>query len=306
MTKRKGHPFFSLFIRGLAMGAAEVVPGVSGGTIALLTGVYERLIESIRTIGSPALKEIFRKGGLPRFWKAIDGNFLVALLLGMGAAILLFSRVITLLLESYPVHVWAAFFGLIVASIWMVGRGVRWSLAAGAMAAAGIASGFIISTAGTGSLPAGGLGLAIGGGLSICAMILPGISGSFVLLLLDRYHEIMGAVATLRLPVLLPFALGAMVGILCFSHLLAWLLKRYHNCTIALLTGFMAGAMVKVWPWREATGGEAGIDSAVSPVLYAARHGDAHVAAAVIIATLACVLVLALGHLEHRNKRRQA
>lgn len=302
MAKLSGKNFFSLFLRGAAMGTAEVVPGVSGGTIALLVGIYERLIESIRTIGSPAVWEIFRKGGIPRFWKAIDGNFLVSLLLGMATAILLFSHVITLLILHYPVHVWAAFFGLIVASIWLVGRGVHWGLTACAMAAAGIAAGYFISTAGTGSLPAGPLGLIIGGAVAICAMILPGISGSFILLLLGRYHEVMGAVASLDFIVLLPFASGAIIGLLAFSHLLSWLLKRFHNSTIALLTGFMAGAIVKVWPWRDAVGSAASIDKAISPAAYAAEHGTAHMAAAITIAAIACVLVLALAHLENRKK----
>lgn len=305
MAKLSGKQFFSLFIRGAAMGAAEVVPGVSGGTIALLVGIYERLIESIRSIGSPALKEIFRKGGIARFWRAIDGNFLVSLLLGMAASVLLFSRVITSLISHYPVHVWAAFFGLIVASTWLVGRGVRWGGMACVMAAAGIAAGYFISTAGSGSLPAGPLGLIIGGAVAICAMILPGISGSFILLLLGRYHEVMGAVASLDFTVLLPFALGAIIGILAFSHLLSWLLKRLHNSTIALLTGFMAGAIVKVWPWRTEGSDVAGIDSAVSPAVYATEHGTAHMAAAVAIAALACILVLALGYFENRKKRRR-
>lgn len=304
MAKFGGRQFFSIFIRGAAMGAAEVVPGVSGGTIALLVGIYERLVESIRTIGSPAIKDVFRKGGLPRFWRAIDGNFLISLLLGMVCSVLIFSRVITTIIEKYPVQVWAAFFGLIVASIWLVGRGVRWGVVPWVMAAVGVAIGYFVSTAASGSLPAGPLGLIIGGAVSICAMILPGISGSFVLLLLGRYHEVMGAVATLDFAVLLPFALGALIGILAFSHLLSWLLKRFHNSTIALLTGFMGGAIVKVWPWREALGTEPGIDRAISPAAYAAAHGDTHMLAAVALAVFACALVLAMGYLEDRKKRR--
>ena len=296
--------FFSIFARGAAMGAAEVVPGVSGGTIALLVGVYDRLIVAISTIASPAIKELRGKGGLARFWKAIDGNFLVSLLLGMGAAILLFSRVLTSLLLNYPVQVWAAFFGLIVASIWLVGRGVQWSVAPAIMAAVGIAVGYLVSTAGGGSLPEGALGLFIGGAVAICAMILPGISGSFILLLLGRYHEVIGAVSVLDFAVLIPFALGALIGLLAFSHVLSWFLKRYHNSTIALLTGFMAGAIVKVWPWRMQVGAEPGLDRAVSPSAYAAMHGDSHVAVAIAIAVAACAFVLVLGHLENRKKAK--
>lgn len=153
-------------------------------------------------------------------------------------------------------------------------------------------------------MPEGALGLFIGGAVAICAMILPGISGSFILLLLGRYHEVIGAVSVLDLAVLIPFALGALIGLLAFSHVLSWFLKRYHNSTIALLTGFMAGAIVKVWPWRMQVGAEPGLDRAVSPSAYAAEQGDPHVAVAVAIAVAACAFVLVLGYLENRKKAK--
>lgn len=295
--------FFSLFSKGVAMGAAEVVPGVSGGTIALLVGVYERLIESIRAASSPAVKEIFKAGGIPRFWRAVDGNFLVVLLLGMSLAVLLFSRAITMLIAEYPVQVWASFFGLIVASIVLVGKGVRWGLVPVIMALVGVVIGYVISTAASGSLPEGPWGLVLGGAISICAMILPGISGSFVLLILGRYHEVMGAVATLDFPILIPFAMGALAGLLAFSHVLSWLLRHYRNATIALLTGFMGGAIIKVWPWREQIGAaEVSIDRAISPAVYAATHGETHMLAAVGLAVASCALVLWIGYMENRKK----
>ena len=302
MVRAKGFRFLPIFLRGLAMGAAEVVPGVSGGTIALLVGVYERLVESIRTLGSSAIKELFGRGGISRFWKLIDGNFLVSLVLGMGVAILLFSHLIAVLLSDYPVQVWSVFMGLTVASILLIARRVRWGAVAVSMLVLGMAAGYMVSTSSVASLPEGGIGLFLGGVESVCAMILPGISGSFILLLLGRYHEVMGAVAELNVAKLFPFALGALVGLLAFSHILSWCLRRYHNSTIALLTGFMAGAIVKVWPWRVQIGEEAGIDRAVLPGAYEAVRGDAHLLTSIVFIVLACALVLALGYLESRKK----
>lgn len=286
------------------MGSADVVPGVSGGTIALLVGVYERLINAIRAIASPAFKEIFKKGGIPRLWKAIDGNFLLALVAGIATAIFLFSRLILSLIEHCPIQVWSVFFGLILASIWLVGKTIeRWNFFTVIMLIAGTLIGYLISTAAGGSLPDGSLGLVLAGAIAICAMILPGISGSFILLLLDKYHLVMDAVSTLNFAVLIPFALGAVGGLLAFSHFLGWLLKRFHAPTIALLTGFMAGAIIKVWPWRHAI--SEGIDRAVLPATYTAETGlDARVGLAVLLCLVSAAFVLLMGYAAERKEKR--
>lgn len=250
MGKTRG--FFGyiwVYLKGIAMGAADVIPGVSGGTIALIAGVYEELVEAIRGASSKALLRIFRRGGLRAYWQAAHGTFLLCLAGGIATAIVLLAGLITHLLTTWPMLVYGFFFGLIVASIWFVGRQVgRWNVFAVLGLVLGAACGYWVSTATAGHLPDTWWYLFLSGAVAICAMILPGISGSFILLLLGKYAQVLEAVHTWRWSVLIPFGLGAVVGLLSFSHLLSWLLRRYHAVTMALLTGFMGGALVRVWP----------------------------------------------------------
>lgn len=239
------------FLKGMAMGAADIVPGVSGGTIALLTGIYERLINGIKSVGPETVKVLFKQG-IAAAWKQIDGNFLLAVVLGIGTSILLFARIIHFLLENYPIPVWAGFLGLVVACIWFVGKQVEsWNwqrialLGLGVVVAAGIASASATQVEATPMI------LFACGALAICAMILPGISGSFIMLLLGVYGTIIGAIKSFDLAILSIFAAGCLLGIMAFSRVLSWVLARYHSGTMAILTGFMVGATVKVWPWKE-------------------------------------------------------
>lgn len=247
-TKRN---YLTLVLKGIGMGAADVIPGVSGGTIAFITGIYEELIRSIRSFDLDALRKLARFD-LRAFWWHIDGGFLFSVLAGIAISIFSLARLMKYLLDTYPIFVWSFFFGLIVASSWLVAREVRrWNVGPVVALAVGAAAAYLITVLSPATTPDTGWFILLSGAVAVCAMILPGISGAFILLLLGKYAYIIGAVSTLDLPVLLLFAVGAVVGIIGFSHLLSWLLTRYHGTTVALLTGFMVGSLNKIWPWKE-------------------------------------------------------
>lgn len=228
-----------------------MVPGVSGGTIAFITGIYEELLGSIRSVNGEAVK-LLLGFNLKGFWKHINGSFLVVLLAGIGLSFASLSRLILFLLKDYPEMLWAFFFGLIVASAVVVAKKItRWTL--GVMLAGFIGAGiaFFVTVVTPGQTPEAYWFIFLSGAIAICAMILPGISGSFILVLLAKYEFIMTALKELRLDIVAVFGLGCVTGILAFSHVLNWMLKRYHNVTVALLTGFMVGSLNKVWPWKQ-------------------------------------------------------
>ncbi|TPE45030.1 DUF368 domain-containing protein [Pontibacter mangrovi] len=232
------------------MGAADVVPGVSGGTIAFITGIYEELLGSIRSVNGEALKLLLRLN-LKGFWKHINGTFLVVLISGILFSIVSLSRLILYLLEHHSEMLWSFFFGLIVASALVVAKQItRWTpgvLVAGLL---GAALAYYITVATPGQTPEAYWFIFLSGAIAICAMILPGISGSFILVLLAKYEFIMLSLKELKVGVIATFGLGCVFGLLAFSHVLNWMLKHYHNITVALLTGFMVGSLNKVWPWK--------------------------------------------------------
>ena len=252
-------------INGACMGAADVVPGVSGGTIALLMGIYQRLIDAIHSV-LPALP-LLLKGRLRLFWRSIDGTFLALLFGGILLSVLSIAKLMTWLLETHPVQVWSLFFGLILASSFFVLKGVGKLRIQHLLAmVAGIAAAAAISLLSPAETPDAWWFIFLSGAIAICAMILPGISGSFILLLLGKYEFIMQAVTTMNVPVLMLFAAGAVVGLLSFSQLLSWLLKQYYATTLSLLSGFMLGSLVKVWPWKEALSD--GTEIPIMPFVY--------------------------------------
>lgn len=260
IKKTRNYPL--LILKGMAMGAADVVPGVSGGTIALIAGIYEELIFSIKSINLKALKLLFA-GKLAAFWKAINGNFLLSVLLGIVISIFSLSKGLTFLLHHYPILVWSFFFGLIIASAIYVAQTIKtWNVGAVVAGIAGIVIAYFITVISPTEANTSWIYIFFSGVIAICAMILPGISGSFILVLLGMYQFILGAVVDLNIPVLLVFVAGAAIGIIGFSNVLSWLLRKYHTLTIALLAGFMVGSLNKIWPWKEVT--ESFID----------RHGD--------------------------------
>jgi putative membrane protein len=242
--------YFILVLKGMGMGAADVVPGVSGGTIAFITGIYEELVESIKSISSKSVK-ILVKEGFGAFWRSINGNFLLAIITGIAISIFSLARFLRHILENYPELIWSFFFGLIVASAIYVAKTIKiWKTATVLTLLAGIAVAYLITELTPAETTEAWWFVFLSGSIAICAMILPGISGSFILLLLGKYTYIIGAVSEFKIGIIAIFLSGAVVGIIAFSNLLSWLLKKFHYQTIALLAGFMIGSLNKVWPWK--------------------------------------------------------
>ncbi|MGL5682384.1 MAG: DUF368 domain-containing protein [Marinifilaceae bacterium] len=245
--------YLLLVLKGCAMGAADVVPGVSGGTIAFITGIYEELINSIKSCDFQAFK-LLASGRFRDFWDKINGSFLVSVVAGILISIFSLAKLMTFLLNTYPIYVWSFFFGLIIASTVLVARTIKkWNFITFFGMALGIVTAYTITVLTPANTPETWWYIVLSGAIAICAMILPGISGAFILLLLGKYAFIMQAVHELQIEVILLFALGALLGIVSFAHLLSWLLKNYHTATIALLTGFMMGSLNKIWPWKQVT-----------------------------------------------------
>lgn len=244
--------YVSTVLKGVAMGAANVIPGVSGGTIALITGIFERLINAIKSFDIFAMKLLF-SGKFKEFASHVDLYFLISLFAGVGIAVVSLAKLFKFLFENYPIYIWAFFFGLVLASIYFVGKTVKkWSLSSVISLAVGTAIAVSISVLTPASENGSFYFLLICGVVAICSMILPGLSGSFVLILMGNYQLVMiNAVSEFKLSVLLPVVIGAGGGLVLFSHFLSWLLKKYHNQTIALLTGFIAGSLGILWPWKE-------------------------------------------------------
>lgn len=243
--------YLILALKGCAMGMADVVPGVSGGTIAFISGIYEELLDSIRSVNLTAVKLLCR-GRLGEFWRHINGRFLLPVLLGIAIAVFSLARLMTYLLVHHPIAIWSFFFGLIIASALLVAQEIgRWNWRTILSFVVGAAVAWWITVASPTQTPDAWWFVMLSGAIAICAMILPGISGAFILLLLGKYQFIMEAVGNLDIPIIVIFAVGALAGILAFSHLLSWLLKHWHDLTVALLMGFMVGSLNKVWPWKE-------------------------------------------------------
>ncbi len=251
MSKRSLKDFGLIVLKGMGMGAADVVPGVSGGTIAFITGIYEELINSIKNINYATISTLWKEG-IPSFWKAVNGNFLVSLVGGILISVLTLARVLEYLLVNHPVLIWSFFFGLIIGSAIFVARSIeKWNAGTVISLVVGIAVAWVITSITPAETTEAYWFIFLSGALAICAMILPGISGSFILLLLGKYQFILAALNEGRISVIAVLLVGALTGIISFSHLLSWLLKKYHHLTIALLSGFMIGSLNKIWPWKE-------------------------------------------------------
>ncbi len=247
----ENHSLLGLVGRGLAMGAADVVPGVSGGTIAFITGIYDRLLNALKSISPTTVKILFQQGFVAA-WKAIDGTFLLCVFGGILLSVLSFAHVISFLLAVYPEMLWSFFFGLILVSgLHMMRQVSQWSLTSVVALIAGIILAYMVNVLTPGNLSPEPLTLFLAGSIAICAMILPGISGSFILLLFGLYSVVLEAVKNLDILTLVIFGSGCIAGLLTFSHLLSWLLNRHRNMALSFLTGLMIGALEKVWPWKE-------------------------------------------------------
>lgn len=284
--------YLLLVLKGIGMGAADVVPGVSGGTIAFITGIYEELVGSIKSINGSALKELL-KGNFTAFWKMINGSFLISVFAGILISVLSLARLMQYLLHNHPVQIWSFFMGLIAYSAIYVLKDVKkWGVSSFLTLLFGIGAAAFISLVSPASTTEAYWFIFLSGMIGICAMILPGISGSFILLLLGKYQFIMQAISDLNIPVLIVFAAGALIGIISFSHFLSWLLKKYYSQTICLLSGFMVGSLIKVWPWKLASGAIESIDKPVSPAAFNAATGiDPMLTSAIIFAIIGASLV---------------
>lgn len=257
--------YLMITAKGMAMGAADVVPGVSGGTIALIAGIYKELIDTLTSLNIGVLK-VIKEEGIVAGFNAVNGKFLVALISGIVISILSLAKVFNYLLHNHPVLVWAFFFGLILASVWLIGSRVsKWNMGNGIALLVGAIISFGVTVVSPAQGPDSMWYLFMAGVLAFVAMILPGISGSFILLLLGAYHLILGKVSALLdglkamdFTIILTnglelglFAVGGIVGLLSFSRILKWMFEKYENRTLALLTGFLLGSLNKVWPWKE-------------------------------------------------------
>ena len=291
-----------LLARGMAMGAADVVPGVSGGTIACITGIYTELIDSLQSCDHRALRHLV-KYGLASTWHYINGNFLLAVLTGILLSAFSLANLITWLLAQQPILVWSLFFGLILASCVHLLRQVSgWNPRRLALLALGIVAALAVSYVRPNELPDTWWVLMLAGMVAICAMILPGISGGFLLLIMGLYSTVVGAISALNLGVLLPFAFGCVAGLLLFSHVLSWLLHKYRAATMAFLTGILIGSLNVIWPWKHTLEGMIDrhgewvplVQENVSPFLYSKITGNPPQTLSAITLCLAGLLIVLL------------
>lgn len=257
---RKLKDYLLITVKGACMGAADVIPGVSGGTIAFIMGIYDEFVGSIARIDTEAVKMLL-SGRIRDFWKHINGNFLVSIICGIGLSVIALAGLMQMLLSDYPIQTWAFFFGLIVASSIFILRGISgWKPREALFLVFGIVLGIVVCTLSPTQTPDALWFIFLSGAIAICAMILPGISGSFILLILGKYQYIMGVITDLvsgvdlgrNLLIIGVFGIGAVVGILGFSKFLHWLLARWNKETLIVLAGFIIGSLVKVWPWSNA------------------------------------------------------
>lgn len=254
MIKRGLKDYIILVLKGIGMGAADVIPGVSGGTIAFITGIYEELIDSIKSIVAPESIKHLKSLSLLNYLKAINADFLLVVLSGIAISFLSLAKLMQYLLANYPIFVWSFFFGLILASVWFVAKIIeKWNVSTYIFFTIGIMLGFVITSITPTETPNDLWFIFICGAVAICAMILPGVSGSFILLLMGKYIYMMSALSSFNFTIILVFLVGAAFGILAFSNFLSWLLHHFHAATIAFLAGFMLGSLNKVWPWKVAT-----------------------------------------------------
>ena len=250
---RKAKDYFMLYVKGVSMGGADVIPGVSGGTIAFITGIYDELINSIKSIDWSVVKLLFQFR-IADAWKAVNGNFLICILGGMATSLLSLSKLMTYLLDTYPIQIWSFFFGLILVSAPLIFHDIKqWKVGTILSGIAGIIIAYWITIVSPTETPTNLPFIFFCGALAICAMILPGISGAFILLLIGKYEYMITALINFDIPVILVFISGCFLGLIGFSKVLGWVLEHYRYPALSLLAGFMIGSLNKVWPWKEVT-----------------------------------------------------
>jgi putative membrane protein len=303
---------WGIFLRGAAMGTADLVPGVSGGTVALITGIYPRLLGAVTSVDAAAIRLLFQ-GQWSGLWRHVDGAFLLPLMLGIASAIFGLAGTLKVLLETQPLFVWSFFCGLVlVSSLSLIRTEItRLTPTIVTMALLGVVAMLVLGLGPGVSFPQHSAGFFVAGLFGICAMILPGISGSFILLLLGMYGPIITAVADREAVPLLIFATGCGVGLLSFSRFLSFVLSRARSATLALLVGFLLGSLVILWPWQEVL--QTTIDSEgqarptqtapVSPMYYEAIEGDSELLGCLLSALLGAGVVISLQGLAGRSEK---
>jgi putative membrane protein len=301
-----------IYLKGIAMGIADAIPGVSGGTIALITGIYEQLINSIKSFDLAAITYL-RKFRFRDLWRHVNGDFLLTLVFGIATSLVTLSHFVTFILREYPIQIWSFFFGLIIISSVVVLRRInRWNPKVIISLSIGVAAAFLITMATPAQTPDDLWFIFISGSIAIIAMILPGISGAFILLLLGKYEYVYMALRDLDLVIIGVFIAGAIAGILSFSRAVSFLLRKYHNSSIALLSGFMIGSLNKIWPWKivtlfkENSGGEQIplVEKNVFPALYFQETGNnPYIFQAILFIALGIFIVVLLEKISiSRNK----
>lgn len=282
--------YIQWIIKGLAMGAADVVPGVSGGTLAFILGIYERLLAAISNCNVQALR-LLGRGKIAALWQHIDGTFLLCLFGGIFISIFSLAGVISYFLEYRPIPLWALFNGLILAALPTLIKSLRWNLLRVGLCLLGVAFAVSVGMLAPHELNPAPWLFFIAGAIAICAMILPGISGSFILLISGMYAPVLLAVTELQLGVLALFLAGCIFGLLSFSRLLNWLLQHYHDATLALLIGVVIGAFYRIWPWQAE-------QKMYLPWQYARLVGDADIGMALVCLIAGIGIMLLLLNLE--------
>lgn len=299
---RKPNDYILLFLKGMGMGGADVVPGVSGGTIAFITGIYEELLDSIKSLDKEAIRVLF-SGKLDLFWRHINGNFLLAVFGGILVSIISLAKLLHYLLNNHPIELWSFFFGLIIISALLVTRQLKkWNVLVVIAGLLGIAVAYLITSATPATTPDNYFFIFISGAIAICAMILPGISGSFILLIMGKYEHIIESVKDLNIFVVAIFGAGCVVGLLSFSRLVSWLLHKYHDVTVAVLAGFMIGSLNKIWPWKETVSTRLNSKGEVVPLLqknlwpteYMEKVGEPLVIHALLFFAIGILLIIAI------------
>jgi len=307
MNNRNLLSYIIISLKGVAMGAADVVPGVSGGTIAFISGIYEELITSINGINFSKFK-VLRNEGFKSFWSAINGNFLLALFSGIFISVLSLAKMISWLLVNQPILLWSFFFGLVLASIFFIARDIEnWNLGTITAFVLGAGIAYYITTLPPSENTHSLLYLFLSGALAVCAMILPGISGAFILVLLGSYKTILDAVHQRELYTIATVAVGAVFGLLSFARLLKWMFQNYKNSTLALLTGFILGSLNKIWPWKRVLESKIFgkkiipiIEINISPFNF---EGDNQLLYAILLALLGFCVIFILERLATTSKK---
>ena len=305
---RNSKDYIGIALKGVAMGAADVVPGVSGGTIAFISGIYEELLAAISTINFSLLKTL-KKEGFKVAWKQLNGNFLLSLFVGIFVSIISLAKIIKHLLENEPILLWSFFFGLVSASIIYIGKQVvNWNFKIVVLGVFGITFGYVITIIpSTSSTEINYLFLIFAGAIASCAMILPGISGSYILLLIGVYPIVMTAITTKDFKIIAAIGIGVILGLLSFSKLLKWLFTNYKNQMLIVLSGIMLGSLNKVWPWKMTVSTYINsqgltkplLEQSISPFSY---DGDAELTMAIIFAVIGFCLILLMERIAIHKK----